>query len=978
MYVVTALASGDGSSDLQRFDYTTNTFTNIDATGSMAYNALGYNQVDNYLYGFRYSSFEDASNRDGTLLRVGANGVIEDLGYVIGFPSTTPVSADVSPTGIMYVHAGVNSIYAINLNSKPYTAVEVPITSSIFAGDWAINPADNQLYSVDLSGRVEKINPTTGTVTFLTPANGLLPATNYAAIWFDQFNNMYAFTGTQLVRYNLSANSWSTVINNASFQASRSLDGAACPIATVDPQVTKVVQNQSGNTVTFDIALSNNGPAPAADVNIRDVLPVGIVFQNAQVLNANNTVAPATDYSLLTPAVGANGTVLLKLNNLSVGAANRVVLRLTVKATGGVCNQTITNCAEIISAFGQSASNGTLGNTADNTTTIPGDVAANNEACAPVSFSLTPAAPTATASASAVCSGQSFSITYSNVPADGTLIWTRMPDGTSGTGNVSQALSNTTTAPISYTYTSTIQNLYNCPSPPTVTVVTVNPTPIITPSNCTQTICVGETGVISFTSTVGGTTINWLRVDNNATGTGDISESFTTPGTYTYKIWGTSPAPASCPVSNTITCTIVVRDDCSPCSLTAVAGIPVCDPGNATYSVSVTATDATGLNVSSGTVTGTAPEFTVSGILARVDVIITPLGSCTNASPITVTAPNCCSIATPSASVTSQPICNQPTGTITVTSPLTGVTYSFDGGLTFQASNVKSGLAAGTNYNIVVKDDITGCLSDAVTLTVNPVGNLRATASSNSPVCSGNLLQLIASQTGGSGPITYSWAGPNGFNSTLQNPSIASPTAAAGGSYTVTVTDATCSVTATTAVTIATQPDLAISGSPTLTICSGQSTVLNISGDGGANVVWTNTLGETGTGTTINFGGILNVSGQPQTIVYFVKANAGGCSDSTSVWLTINPAPALQVVPSRAIYCALEETNIVATASSGTATITWTRLPAIPDPPTPSGNGAGSATINQPLPAGSYTYTITATENGCSSTPAIIPITVNN
>lgn len=53
------------------------------------------------------------------------------------------------------------------------------------------------------------------------------------------------------------------------------------------------------------------------------------------------------------------------------------------------------------------------------------------------------------------------------------------------------------------------------------------------------------------------------------------------------------------------------------------------------------------------------------------------------------------------------------------------------------------------------------------------------------PICATNTLYLYANTNTGS---TYSWTGPNGFSSTLQNPTIPNATIAATGNYTVTVT----------------------------------------------------------------------------------------------------------------------------------------------------------------------------------------------
>ncbi len=62
-----------------------------------------------------------------------------------------------------------------------------------------------------------------------------------------------------------------------------------------------------------------------------------------------------------------------------------------------------------------------------------------------------------------------------------------------------------------------------------------------------------------------------------------------------------------------------------------------------------------------------------------------------------------------------------------------------------------------------------------------------AVAGSNSPVCEGSDINLTES---GGYAASWSWAGPNGFSSTQQNPTIASAAVVNAGSYAVTITDA--------------------------------------------------------------------------------------------------------------------------------------------------------------------------------------------
>jgi hypothetical protein len=104
--------------------------------------------------------------------------------------------------------------------------------------------------------------------------------------------------------------------------------------------------------------------------------------------------------------------------------------------------------------------------------------------------------------------------------------------------------------------------------------------------------------------------------------------------------------------------------------------------------------------------------------------------------------------------------------------------------------------AANGTYNVAVTN-ASGCVASAstsVTVSTAPT----ATASGNTPVVGGTTLNLTSS-----GGVSYSWIGPNSFTSAIQNPSIASVTWQAAGTYTVTVTNAAgCTATATTSVTV--------------------------------------------------------------------------------------------------------------------------------------------------------------------------------
>lgn len=117
---------------------------------------------------------------------------------------------------------------------------------------------------------------------------------------------------------------------------------------------------------------------------------------------------------------------------------------------------------------------------------------------------------------------------------------------------------------------------------------------------------------------------------------------------------------------------------------------------------------------------------------------------------------------------------------------------------------------------------------------------LPAVTSFNSgPVCPGENISLTSS--GGS---LYSWTGPGGFSSFLQNPIITGVTGAHSGIYTVTVSDSNgCTTSKSTLVEIHPEPVISVS-SPTI-ICAGDSINLSsnatATGIGGPPVSVSNT-----------------------------------------------------------------------------------------------------------------------------------------
>jgi PKD repeat protein len=144
--------------------------------------------------------------------------------------------------------------------------------------------------------------------------------------------------------------------------------------------------------------------------------------------------------------------------------------------------------------------------------------------------------------------------------------------------------------------------------------------------------------------------------------------------------------------------------------------------------------------------------------------------------------------------------------------------------------------APGTYPVRLTVTDSHGCTGFIVKdVTVNPA--VQATAGSNSPVCEGSTINLYGSPDG---LISYSWTGPKGFTSSLQNPTIYPATVANAGAYTLKVVDDEgCETEAKTSVLVQRRP--AVSVGPDLYICETEEQILidGSNAGGSATYLWT-------------------------------------------------------------------------------------------------------------------------------------------
>jgi gliding motility-associated-like protein len=266
-------------------------------------------------------------------------------------------------------------------------------------------------------------------------------------------------------------------------------------------------------------------------------------------------------------------------------------------------------------------------------------------------------------------------------------------------------------------------------------------------------------------------------------------------------------------------------------------------------------------------------------------------------------------------------------------------------------TNSKTGIATAGTYQQNLYPDINSYTlnaGDAFLVKFKDCNSIT-TASSNSPICTGKLLELKAS-----GGTTYSWTGPNGFTSTDQNPRITNVTEANSGEYTCTILGGgDCDDTKKITVIIG-DIEAPVANILTLPIITGDcNTLINTiptATDACAGVI---------TGTTINPLSY-HLPGTYTIVWDYNDGNGNRATQNQTVKINIRPLP---IADSPQTSCIQQNATLASIQITGN-NIKWYNT-----------QTAGMLLSNTTLLQNGVTYYATQTINGCESER--IPVTVN-
>jgi gliding motility-associated-like protein len=230
---------------------------------------------------------------------------------------------------------------------------------------------------------------------------------------------------------------------------------------------------------------------------------------------------------------------------------------------------------------------------------------------------------------------------------------------------------------------------------------------------------------------------------------------------------------------------------------------------------------------------------------------------------------------------TATTICNGSSATLVTSSGLQVYTWSPAGSLTgsTNTATVTATPSVSTTYSVSGQDAF-GCQSDTAQVVVTVI-TPTATATSNSPVCKGQPINLSVNTVSGA---NYNWSGPSTYSSSTQNPTInnANP-ATNSGVYTVTVTAGGCTAISSVNVTVNSLPIVSVSPS-TVNVCPNST--ITYTATGASTYVWSPSASIVGTGSVVS-------ANPSSTTVYSVTGtDANGCSATATATINVNPVVA--------------------------------------------------------------------------------------
>ena len=624
---------------------------------------------------------------------------------------------------------------------------------------------------------------------------------------------------------------------------------------------------------------------------------------------------------------------------------------------------------------------------------------------------------------SQICSNTLFNYTPSSTTSGTTFSWTRAAvagistPASSGINNISEALENTTAAPITVNYVYTL-SANNCSRQQTVSVI-VKPNPTLSSSLTPASICSGTNFSYTAISGTTGVTYSWVRpsvagINNGnasssgAINTGIINETLTNntfnPIIVNYNFTITANG---CSSNQTVSVTVNPKPVATPginylCNGDTSQAISFSGNGvaNTTYTWSNNNTSI-GLAASGS---GSIPLFVATNTSAnQISGVVTISSTANGCSGTPVPVIFYVSATPVLTSVLNVNVTSNTTLNYTPTSATTGVAFSWTRtsvvGISNAAGNGTGAIAetlVNTTANPIVVTYVytlttNGCTNTQIlNVTVNP--SPAITSPINPPaICSGTSFSYTA--TSATNNVQFSWtraaiasinAGASGSGAGASINEVLTSTSVTTVNVPYVITMNINGTISTQTITVQVLPKPILSSSLTASVCSDLPfNYTATSATTGTAFSWTRAL-VTNISNAIGSGSsnqivetLTNTTTAIVNTTYVISMLANGCPNTQNVVVAVNPTPVLSSTMVIPPTCSGSPFSFSLSSLTSGVVYTWTRA-VVTGISNASGIGSGASiteTLNNTTTAPiTVSYQVTLTANGCSNTQTLTVI----
>ncbi|MBX2971943.1 MAG: hypothetical protein KF797_02470 [Flavobacteriales bacterium] len=784
-----------------------------------------------------------------------------------------------------------------------------------------------------------------GSTTFCTGGSVVLNANTGSGYTYSWRRNGTAISGATGSSYTATqAGSYTVVVSVGSCSATSAattvtVSGGTAPTATAQGatsfcnggSVVLSTATASGNTYQWRLNGATISSATGSTYTATQTGSYTVTVTNGSCTATSNAISVNASGSLTTPVITAQG---------ATGFCTGGNVILTTQQASGNTYQWRLNGSAISGATSYAY---TAYMSGAMTVTVTNGGCSATSAAVNIAVGTAPSATITAAGATTFCNGGSV-VLGGNTGTGFTYSWAR------NGATISGATASTYTATQAGSYTRTVTNSGCSATSSAITVsVSTSSAPVITAQGATS-FCTGGSVVLS-TATASGNSYVWRRNGTAISGATGSAYTATQAGSYTVSVTNGACSGTSSAVSVTVSGTGTTP------TISALGSTSFCSGGNVILTTQQASGNTYQWRLNGAAISG-ATSYAYTAYMNGAMTVTVTNGSCS----ATSAAVNIAVGTMPSATITAGGTTTFCNGGSVVLSGNTGTGFTYGwrrNGTVISGATSSTYTATQTgSYTRTVTNNGCTAMSSAITVTVGAGAVPTLSAQGSTTFCTGG--SVVLSTASGSGN-SYVW---RRSGTVISGATGSSYTATQTGSYTVTVTNGTCSGTSN-AVSVSAS---GAGATPTITaygptsFCSGGNVILTTQQATGNTYQWRYNGVAISGATSYAYTAYLNGA-------FTVTVTNGTCSTTSAAMnIAVGAAPSATISAAGATsFCAGGSVQLNAGTGSG-YTYVWRR----------NGSAIAGATGSSYVATLSGSYSVQVTRSGCSRTSSSVTVSVNS